>query len=459
MDASYAFAENLVNLKARDIPPEVAEITKKCILDILGCIFAAGQSSADSQSIIDLFMDAGGSKEATVIGHGKKLPVWSAAFANALLAHALDFDDVVDETAVHPSLCSVPTALALAEKVGGVSGAELITAIALGNDLISRLGAAIKKKQEGLVLGFRPAPVLGIFGAAAAAGRVLGLKKEQIVDCLGIAFHQGASGTFEVFLSPGDTKIREYYGGFIAWNGVISALMAQRGVTGIKTCFEGPAGLLNLYFQGKYDREYLIADLGKRFEGVNVSLKPWSANRAIHAHLQAALDLIHRNNIAPENIDRITLFLTESQKRFFSQAGQKPVSGTEARVSLTFCLASAVSTGGLSLRNFTPGGLSDPPTLQLAEKVVSEDITYGDLKSFFPPGKVSIRLKSDEVFTNQINQARGHPSNPMSFEDVANKFSDCVAQSRSPGQIKKIIEAIKGLETIRDMRAITVMLK
>ena len=267
MDASYAFAENLVNLKARDIPPDVAEITKKCVLDILGCILAAGQASADSQSTIDLFMDAGGSKEATVIGQGKKLPVWSAAFVNALLAHALDFDDVVDETAVHPSLCSVPTALALAEKVGGVSGADFITAIALGNDLIGRLGAAIKKKQEGLVLGFRPAPVLGIFGAAAAAGRVLRLKTEQIVDCLGIAFHQGASGTFEVFLSPGDTKIREYYGGFIAWNGVVSALMAQRGVTGIKTCFEGPAGLLNLYFQGKYDREYLIGDLGKRFEG------------------------------------------------------------------------------------------------------------------------------------------------------------------------------------------------
>ena len=459
MDASYAFAENLVNLKARDIPPDVAEITKKCVLDILGCILAAGQASADSQSTIDLFMDAGGSKEATVIGQGKKLPVWSAAFVNALLAHALDFDDVVDETAVHPSLCSVPTALALAEKVGGVSGADFITAIALGNDLIGRLGAAIKKKQEGLVLGFRPAPVLGIFGAAAAAGRVLRLKTEQIVDCLGIAFHQGASGTFEVFLSPGDTKIREYYGGFIAWNGVVSALMAQRGVTGIKTCFEGPAGLLNLYFQGKYDREYLIGDLGKRFEGANVSLKPWSANRAIHAHLQAALDLIHKNKIGPENIDRITLFLTESQKRFFGQTGQKSVSGTEARVSLTFCLASAVATGGLSLRNFTPTGLSDPLTLQLAEKMVSEDITYADLNSFFPPGKVSIRLKSGEVFTNQIDRARGHPSNPMSFEDVANKFSDCAAQSRSPGQIKKIIRAIKGLETIQDMRAILAMLK
>jgi 2-methylcitrate dehydratase PrpD len=458
MDASYAFAENVVNLKARDVPSDVVEVTKKCVLDLLGCIFAAGQSSVDSRSTIDLFMDAGGVKEVTVIGHGKKLPAWSAAFANGVLAHALDFDDVVDETAVHPSLCSIPTALALAEKVGGVSGEEFITAVALGNDLIARLGAAIKKKQEGLVLGFRPAPVLGIFGAAAAAGRVLQLNTDQVADCLGIVFHQGASGTFEVFLGPGDTKIREYYGGFIAWNGVVSALMAQRGVTGIKTCFEGPAGLFNLYFQGKYDREYLIADLGKRFEGVNVSLKPWSANRAIHAHLQATLDLIHQNHIVPQDVDQITLFLTESQKRFLGQNGQ-PTSGTEARVSLTFCLAASVATGRLNLHNFNPVGLSDPLSLQLAEKVVAEDITYNDLKLFFPPGKVSIRLKSGEVFTKQVNQARGHPSNPMSFEDVASKFSDCAAQSRSPRQIKRIIQSIKGLEKIADMRTVTAMLK
>ncbi len=459
MDASYAFAENVVNLKAGDIPPDVVEVTKKCVLDIFGCIFAADELSADGKSTIDLFIDAGGAKEATVIGRNKKLPAWSAAFANALLAHALDFDDVVDETAVHPSLCSVPTALALAEKVGGVSGVEFITAVALGNDLIGRLGAAIKKKQEGLVLGFRPAPVLGIFGAAASAGRILQLSTDQVVDCLGIAFHQGAAGTFEVFLSPGDTKIREYYGGFIGWNGVVSALMAERGVTGIKTCFEGPAGLFNLYFQGKYDREYLIADLGKRFEGINVSLKPWSANRAIHAHLQAALDLVHKNHIVPEDVDQITLFLTETQKRFIGQGGQKPVSGTEARISLPFCLAAAVATGELNLRNFTPAGLSDPLSLQTVEKVVTEDITYGDPKLFFPPGKVSIRLRSGGVFTKQIDLARGHPSNPMSFEDVAGKFRDCAAHSRSAGQIKKIIQSIKGLETVQDMRTVTAMLK
>jgi 2-methylcitrate dehydratase PrpD len=459
MDACYTFSENVVNLKARDIPPEVIEVTKKCILDILGCILAAGQASADSQSTIDLFLEAGGAKEATVIGYGKKLPAWSAAFANGLLAHALDFDDVVDETAVHPSLCSVPAALALADKVGGVSGEEFIAAIALGNDLTARLGAAIKKKQDGLVLGFRPAPVLGIFGAAAASGRVLQLSIDQVVDCLGIIFHQNAAGTFEAFLSPGDTRIREYYGGFIAWNGVVSALMAQRGVTGIRTCFEGPAGLLNLYFQGKYDREYLIGDLGKRFEGVQVSLKPWSANRALHAHLQAALDLVRDNNILPEDIDQITLFLTESQKRFLGQGSRNPVSGTEARVSLPFCLASAVTRGRLSLKNFTPAGLSDPLTLQVTEKMVSEDITYGDLKSFFPPGKVGIKLKSGEVFSKQIDLARGHPTNPLSFEDIASKFSDCAGPSRSPGQIKEIIRAIKGLERVPDLREITVMLK
>jgi 2-methylcitrate dehydratase PrpD len=455
MDASYLLADNISRVTMENLPPEVVDVTKKCILDTFGCILAGSGMSPDSNNIIDLFIDAGGAQEATVIGFNKKLPSWSAAFSNGVLAHSLDYDDIVDETGVHPSLCTIPATLALAEKAGGVTGKEFITAIALGNDLICRLGAAIKRKQEGLTFGFRPAPVLGIFGAAAAAGKILKLNCDQIVDAIGIAFHQAASGTYEVFLSPGDPKIRELYGGSIGLQGVLAALMSQRGVTGIKTSFDGPAGLFSLYFQGKCDRDYLVADLGIRFENVNAGLKPWSANRIMHAHVQAALELTRENNIDPSDIEHIILYVTEIQKRYAGEERKKPATSTEARMSLPFCVGAAIANRGLSIRNFTPDGLSDDLSARLAQKIVPEDISYGDVKSFFPPGKVTIKLKSGDIYTRQIDFPFGHPRNPMGSDDVINKFKDCALHSRSQKESAHIIRMINEMETVKDIRTVT----
>jgi len=455
MDASYTLADNVANVTMRDLPPEVVDITRKCILDTFGCILAGSGLSPDSVNVIDLFIQAGGNKESTIIGFNKKLPSWSAAFANGVLAHALDYDDIVDEAGVHPSLCTIPATLALAEKVGGVTGKEFITAIALGNDLICRLGTAIKRKQEGLSLGFRPAPVLGIFGAAAAAGKILKLDREQIVDALGIAFHQAAAGTFEVFLSPGDPKIRELYGGSIGMQAALAALMAQRGVTGIKTSFEGPAGLFNLYFQGKYDRDYLLGDLGTRYDGVNVGLKAWSANRIMHNHVQAALELTREHNINPADIEQVTLYVTDIQKRYAGADRKKPATSTEARISLPFCVSAAIAHQELSIKSFTPDGLSDKVTLMLAEKIMAEDTCYGEVKSFFAPGKVSIRLKSGDTYTNQVDHPFGHPRNPMRLEDVERKFKDCAMYSRRPGEAMRLLRTLNELETVKDVRTIT----
>ncbi len=454
MDASYILADNIASITPKDIPSEVVDITRKCILDTFGCILAGSGLSHDSKNVIDLFLETGGKEESTVIGFDKKLPSWSAAFANGVLAHALDYDDIVDEAGVHPTLCTVPAAFALAEKTGGVTGKEFIAAVALGNDLICRLGTSIKRKQEGLVLGFRPAPVLGVFGAAAAAARILKLDRDRIVDAIGIAFHQAAAGTFEVFLSPGDPKIRELYGGSIGMQAVLAALMAQRGVTGIKTSFEGPAGLLNLYFQGKYDRNYLVGDLGKRYDGLNVGLKAWSANRIIHNHVQAALELAREHDIDPAHIEQITLYVTEIQKRYAGEDRKKPATGTEARISLPFCVGAAIANKGLRLQSFASDGLSDKVALMLAQKTVTEDISYGEVKSFFAPGKVSIKLKSAAVFTRQVDYPFGHPLNPMQMEDVIRKFKDCATYSKSPQQAAHILETLNKLESVGDVREI-----
>jgi len=455
VDVSYQLAENISNVSYSDLNPTVVDITKKNILDTFGCMIAASTLSLDSLPVIDMVRKAGGSGEAGVIGFPDKIPVWMAAFANGILAHALDYDDIVNATSVHPSMCTIPAAFALAEKTGGVSGKEFITAVALGNDLICRLGYAIKNKAEGMNLGFRPAPVLGVFGAAAAAGKVLKLNQQQIVDALGIVFHQGAAGTIEAFLSPGDTKIRDYYGGFIGLNGVLAALLSQMGITGIKTCFEGPAGLFSVYFNNKYDRDYLVADLGIKFDGVQVSVKPWPANIMMHNYIYATLQLGLEADIGPDDIDKIIIYVGEPFMRFADGDKKVPKTGNEARISLPFCVGACAARRELKLWNFTPDGLADDLALDMAQKVEAVVAETVDQKSFVQPAKVEIIDKRGKRHIKQVDHSLGHPDNPLDFRYVANKFRDCVSYSANlsvKNKTESIIELIQNIDQVEDIR-------
>ncbi|MFH1484464.1 MAG: MmgE/PrpD family protein, partial [Chloroflexota bacterium] len=138
-EVAEVFAEYVAETDYDDIPIETVEITKRSILDTLGVAIAASGESSEIQALVELVKEAGGKEESAILGFGGRVPAWMAAFANGAMAHALDYDDVVDELGLHPSATTVPAALAIAERVGGVGGKELITAIAVGNDLISRL--------------------------------------------------------------------------------------------------------------------------------------------------------------------------------------------------------------------------------------------------------------------------------------------------------------------------------
>ncbi len=461
MDVSYQLAENIFNTTYGNLSDSVVAAAKKNILDTLGCMVAASTLSTDSQPVTDMVRQAGGIGEATVIGYPEKLPVWMAAFVNGISAHALDYDDIVTDTAVHPSMCTIPAAFALAEKTGGVSGKEFVTAIALGNDLICRLGYAIKSKSEGMSLGFRPAPVLGVFGAAAAAGKILKLDQQQLVDALGIVFHQGAAGTMEAFLSPGDTKIRDYYGGFIGMNGVLAALFSQKGITGIKTCFEGTAGLFKVYYDNKYDRDYLVAGLGTKFDGVQISVKPWPANIMMHNYIYATLQLVGENSINADDIDQIIIHVSEPFMRFASDQSRTPKSGNEARISLPFCVGVCAARKELKLASFAPDGLADVLSLNMAKKVVTAVTDLISQKGFVQPAKVEIVNRGGERYIKQVDFSLGHPDNPLDFQYVASKFRDCASYAANPtirDKTEAIIEMISSIESVDDIRALSRLL-
>ncbi len=305
MELTKALAGNIVKTQYNNLPKEVSEATKRSILDTLGVMLPPTTLEKPCIAIGELVKEAGGKEESTIIGFGGKAPCWMAAFVNGSLAHAMDYDDQTDEPPHHPTAGNFPAALAIAERIGRVSGKDFITAIALGNDLGVRLAAAI----GGKVIMNYPwfyITTFGIFTAAAAAGKILGLSEEKMLNALGIALHR-VVGINEAVFAP-DSDIRAIRDSFTNKGGVLSALMAEKGISACKDAIEK---LYKVFFGGEYDPQALTSDLGKRFRGAEASLKFWPCCRATHGYVQAALQITKEHSIKPDQIEEVYLTVSK----------------------------------------------------------------------------------------------------------------------------------------------------
>ena len=460
-DLASVIANNIVNLKYEDIPGEVTEVTKRCILDILGATIAGSTQGQGCQEIVELVKEWGGKEESTVLGFGVKAPCWMAAFANGATSHALDYDDAFDTGFLHATITTVPPALAIAERVGKVTGKELITAVAAGNDLITRLGLALNKHPGGYGRDWSPTSVFGRFSAAAACGRLLRLNETQMADALGIAFTQVA-GTLQTSFGPG-AIIRGLYASFVDQQGVMAALLAQKGITGTRAPFEGRAGLFNVYFDGTYNEDLLLGELGKRFEGVNVAFKPWPSCRVSHAYIDATLTLVRKHNLHAEDIGEIIVYVGDLAQPLCEPLARrrKPEVVSEAKFSIPFILASTIVRGSPVIAHFTPEGFKDTATLELAEKVTAQFATELDKRDCMPPAVVDIKTRAGSVYSEKVEIAYGNPLKPISVEDLTAKFRDCLLYAAKPisrENQEKLISMVLNLEKVDDVSQIITLL-
>jgi 2-methylcitrate dehydratase PrpD len=460
-DLASVIATNIVNLKYEDIPREVTEVTKRCILDVLGTTMAGSTEGQGCKEIVELVKEWGGKEESTVFGFGVKAPCWMAAFANGATSHALDYDDAFDTGFLHATITTVPPALAIAERVGKVTGKELITAVTAGNDLITRLALSLNKHPGGYGRDWSPSSVFGRFSAAAACGKLLGLDQTQMADALGIAFTQVA-GTLQTSFGPGAT-IRGLYASFVGQQGVMAALLAQKGITGTRSPFEGRAGLFNVYFDGTYNEDLLIGELGKRFEGVNVAFKPWPSCRVSHAYIEATLSLVRKYNLHVDDIDAIKVFVGDLSQPLCEpiERRRKPEVVSEAKFSIPFIVASIIVRGAPVIAHFTAEGFKDAATLQLAQKVTSQFAPELDKRDCMPPAVVEIKSRAGKVYSEKIEIAYGNPQKPISVEDLTAKFRDCLLYSAKPiskENQEKLITMVLRLEEVDDVSQIIELL-
>ncbi|MBI4331913.1 MAG: MmgE/PrpD family protein [Chloroflexi bacterium] len=458
MDASFAFARNVAGVKFEDIPADAVNIAKMSVLDTLGTTLAATTLDHGCRQIVEFVKESAGKEEATILGFGGKVPSWMAAFANGTVAHSLDYDDSHEKAQTHGGITHVPTAFAVAERAGKVNGKAFVTAVVLGMDVAFRLSLVTPKEPQ----DWSPTSLYGFFGAAATAGRILGLDEKQVQHALGIAYSQ-AAGTRQAIADSALTKRLEP--GFAAMGGILSALLAQKGITGATNSLEGEFGLYKVYHSGKYDPAALTADLGKRFEVSNLSFKPYPSGRGTHSSIDATLQIVRENHLRPQDVESIRVFKSRTATETLARPVEgklRPKNPVDAQFSIPFTVAAALVKEHVGLRDFTAQGIADPAVLEAAQKVtVQEYPEFNTARNTYLPGITEIRTRDGKLYSKRIDIPYGTALNPIPRERLVEKFTDCASYAIKPltkKNLDSLIDMVMNLEKVDDVASIVRLL-
>lgn len=409
----------LRSLLTLDCGAAVAADTCLHIADTVGITLAATRQPGLLQALLEAV--AADQGRCHVLGLDRKLPPSQAAFVNAALAHALDFDDIHDAARLHPTPVSLAAALAAAEYVGA-DAAQLVHATALGNELMCRLGLACAPTGSGPGSEWFLTQLFGYLGAALSAGLLLGLDEAGLVSALGLAYMQAAGGK-EAGVGTG-SNARAVYPAFAAQGGLQAALMARAGFVGPATALDGKTGLLPLYLglQLGSSQQELLMDT-RRWRALGIDFKPWPCCRLSHPYVAAALAL--RMQLQGREPQRLRVKVNDSARRLCEPlAGRcQPQTLQDAKYSIPFMTAFALRHGRVSLDLLDDSALRDESVLALASRV-EIDPCLPDAPGH-PPASVQLQLPSGAWLESGADPALLAPSTAQ----VQGKFLDCAARA------------------------------
>ncbi|MDH7603945.1 MAG: MmgE/PrpD family protein [Melioribacter sp.] len=455
---SRVISEFAVNLNYKDLPINVIETAKRFLYDSIGCAFGA-YNTKDVNIIRDFYKNIGGSNEATVIAFGDKIPAVNAALINSLMIRSLDFNDIYwKEDPSHPSDL-IPAALATAELVNA-SMKDVIVAIVLGYEFEQRL-------CEFAIPGIRERKwhhaTLTQFVSPIVAGKILGLSIEQMVNAIGIS----GSHNFTIG-APASGKLsmmKNFVDPLAVQSGVMAALLAQKGFTGSELIFEGKEGLMDCLFgwdyenqnvspikipkrekygEWKWNIEKLINNLGSNFKILECSMKAFPTEALTHTHISAALNVVTINDIHYDEIESVTIHtIARVCDILFDKEKYNPQTRETADHSLPFCIAAAIVDRKITTQSFTEEKLKDPRIWKVIDKIKGEaSIEFEKLFPEKQPSKVVIKTKDGKEFSEYLEYPKGHPNNPMTMQDLENKFNsltDELITMERKSQIKDMI--------------------
>ncbi|MHB1653036.1 MAG: MmgE/PrpD family protein [Desulfitobacteriaceae bacterium] len=438
---SQELSRYIYGLNYADFPPEVKQAAKDAFLDWLGSA-AAGADKPPGQIIVSVVEELGGNSEATLISTGRKTSSILAALANGAISHTVELDDVHKASIIHAGAAVIPAALAAVEKVGA-SGRELLEGIVAGYEVAIRIGEAVTPAHY---YYWHTTGTVGTFGAVAAAGKILGLTEEQLIHALGTAGTQ-AAGLWE-FLADGAMS-KHLHPGKAGLNGLLAALLAQKGFTGAQKILEGEKGFIRAT-ASEFDLGKITADLGQGYKILENCIKIHASCRHTHHAVDVVLDLVKKQNLTPGQVSKIVV---KTYPIAIDITGNfRPDSLYAAKFSLPFCVSLAVKERKAGLNDFHPGNLNDPEIRALMAKV--ELLEDPDLTALYPakwPSLVEITTTDGQIISGRTEYPQGDPENPVTHEQLVDKFRELAGFQYEAQAVENLIASIDDLENVKDL--------
>lgn len=442
MTPAQSIARFAHELSYSDLPAQVVHAAKRHLLDTIGVAFR-GSSSAMPRAGLEAIRSLASGGSATVWGHEDRMPAIYAAMANGVSAHVLDFDDTHSEGIVHGSAILAPLALALAEELDR-SGEEVVVAFVAGWEIAARVGLAAKGTLH--QRGYHTTSVAGVFGAAAAAAKLMRLPENQLLHAMAISGSM-AAGINEYQSDGSSSKI--VHTGWTAHAGIVAATLARSGMTGPASIFEGRLGFLNAYGDlQRADVSRLANGLGTDWEVQRVSIKPYPCCHFAHAFIDCAAAL-RRDGVRGEDIENVECVVPEIEVAMVCEplAEKKvPTSPYAAKFSLPFMVAVGLVDGGIDSRTFTAENIHRPDLLDMARRVSYRVAAPGE--TTFPkyfPGWIDLTLRNGETRTQKMDINWGTPERPMDDAALRNKFMQNL-EGVEPQSADALADAVLSIE-------------
>lgn len=439
-DAITAFSTRVT---FADLPAAAIDAAKRSILDTIA-VAIAGTRSRAGQSAIDAFAAREHGGSATVMGTALKAHPSIAALVNGTLGHALDFDDVwADDDGViawrgHPSVCVLPAVLAAAE-TSGCDGASALLAYVIGVEVEGKLGTVFGPNLGRI--GFHPTPVLGTLGTAAAVAKVLSIDAQRSNLMLGIAA-TAASGLVRNF----GTDTKPFHAGLAAQGGLQAALLARTAFTANP---EAVSDYLKLH-QGPDDAAAVavLETLGKSYDIVapGLSIKKYPCCRHTHLPLDATFMLLQRERVTASDIETFTMRIQPNADDALIY--RSPRTALEGKFSMEYALSAALLDGRVTVSSFTDEKVCRPEAQAMMARVRTE---YKDEIG----AEAVARTRDGREYRALATVVRGDPANPLSRDELLQKFYGCLEGILATERSDEIVETVDRLERLADVRELT----
>ena len=439
----------IANSTISDIPQEDIANAKRAIRDYLG-VALYGSHHAVGSIVWDYISATGGTGECTVIGRGQASAP-NAALANGAFGHAIDFDDTFESIVIHPTSPVFAASLAATETADGTTS-DLLTGYAVGCEVAYRIGHSTY--PEHYQNGWHSTGTIGSFGACAAAGSILDLDTDELVNAIGIvaSLSSALKKNFGSMTKP-------LHAGHAAEMGVRSALLASKGFTADQAVLDGDMGYGNVMtIQEGYDPDIITSELGTQWNVTDIGYKPYPSGVITHAAMDAMRDLVEEHELSVDTVETITVSLEEAASEMLIHA--QPENALQAKFSIEFCLAAILLEGQAGIFEFTDEFVEQQTTREAIDKVerdFKEDLFGDDFAGY--GAIIKVDCSDGTTLETEERYAPGSPNNPLGEERLVAKFTECAGTQLSEEHVEQLQTEIENIDHDAEISSLTNLLR